>query len=264
MVPACNRCRVHLSSAAVMGSHPLIYVTLSLLEALLLTLLLTAMARARLFLQYPWFTAYVVVDIAQQLVSLICLQISYTAFFYSDWVLGGATQLLTLAVVYEVFRTALMDSEVLRVNRTNFLMLGAVVMIGAALISGWQVHGKETSSLMLARLTVSGTVRIMQITLFILVALISVFFGFYWRKFAYGIATGYGAYAVFQLVLVYFRARNGGMWHSMYALNGKMAFLCTVLIWIVFAMLDDPTMGAGSASHLSDRLRELSEKVPQN
>jgi hypothetical protein len=74
----------------------------------------------------------------------------------------------------------------------------------------------------------------MQVGLLVALLLASVFYGFYWQSFPFGIAVGYGIYAVIELTAAQLRTTAGESGNVMFQLSKVLGYHLAVLIWIAF------------------------------
>ncbi len=163
---------------------------------------------------------------------------------------------LTFVILYEVMRDVL-TSGTLKVNRMAFVLLTAILLLVSAFISTlMEVQGDL--AIMRAILRAMNIVRVEQVAVLLLLAVATLFFGFYWRNLAFGIAAGFGLYASMSLVSIYLRSDLGATGTHIANLVDNWSYEVASLIWL-FYISRRPRTSRDSLP--SDKLSQYSDHI---
>jgi hypothetical protein len=214
---------------------------------------------ARLF---PYFVVYLVF-VGFKSYALIPVSkysgFSSSLFFYGSW---GSTLIsigLTFVILYEVVRNVF-TSGTLKISRSNFMLLTALLLLAAAVLST-QMPALSDVPVMKGILAARNALRLEQIALLVVLAIATVFFGFYWGNLAFGIAAGFGVYASMDLVSGYVRGRLGIEGTHMSNLIDTWSYQIAAFIWLFYALKKQGTPPGGVPPNRSHDLAEHVESM---
>src|SRR5438270_21728 len=104
----------------------------------------------------------------------------------------------------------------------------------------------------------SNVARFEQTGLLVLLAILTVFFGFYWGDLAFGIAAGFGFYATMEIAGTYVRGHAGPEGTHLFNLANAWSYQIASLIWL-FYVLKKPKSPAISLP--SDKVSGYTEQI---
>ncbi len=184
---------------------------------------------------FPCFFVYLVVVLFKSETLQLIKPFSRSAYFYGYWTAEAITVLLSFTVIYEIY-IHILTSGTLPINRTTFFRISVGLLLFASVIAVFTAHTAGYSLPIRAIIVLSSTARSVQVGLFALLASLSIFFGFYWTGFAFGIALGYGLYALEELANILVRASVGTIGQHVYEFVTVLAYDCAILIWLAYAL----------------------------
>ncbi|HUR36474.1 MAG TPA: hypothetical protein VM009_01570, partial [Terriglobales bacterium] len=124
-------------------------------------------------------------------------------------------------------------SSTLNIRPSTFFTL-CVGLFTAAVATAVVMEAADGPALLRAIFILTRTVRIMQVGLFVLLLIGSLFFNFYWQSVPFGVAIGYGVYATTEMLVTTFRSALGPAGDSIFAVTKVLSYQVAVLIWIVY------------------------------
>ena len=159
----------------------------------------------------PAFTAYTVAQVVTEVILLgeLFSGISSLKYAYTFYPLQFLAIALAFAVIYEIFRMVLEPYDALRRVWRFLFLAGALIFITIGVL--WVLYGSGPQS---DRLTQSmylsvRSLRVVQVGLLLLLFTISGSLGLTWRAYSFGLALGYGTYAIVDLMLTAMRLHYG-------------------------------------------------------
>jgi hypothetical protein len=206
---------------------------IAIVPTILQILITFVVLRRRLYRQLPFFLTYTIyqVGLASIGIAQYIVKPSEKSYFYTYYFLQTISLVLAFCVIYEVFGFVLQPYDAFRrIWRTMFLCSA----VGLTMISvAWIAFGSgaptdrvsETINLTLRSL------RVIQAGILLFLFALARSLGLGWRSYVFGIALGYGIYAIVDLVLVAMRTEYGNaVWH-LQSLLSTTAYALTVVIW---------------------------------
>lgn len=206
---------------------------LVLLPTLLQCSILAVIFRRKLYSSFPAFTSYTICQIisAAVLTFVLALQVSSLHYAYAFYPIEIFTIGLALWVIYEVFQTVFEPYDALR--RSWRLVFLTAVLVLVAISICWVAYAPGTLSNRLTHsmILLIRSLRVVQVGLLIVLFALSRFMGLSWRSYCFGVALGYGAYAVFELLEMAMRAEYGEeVWELLNRIR-SFSYATTILIW---------------------------------
>ena len=183
---------------------------------------------------FPFFFAYLLVVLFKSEALQLIQSFSPKGYFYGYWIAEPITIVLSFTVIYEIY-SHILTSGTLPIGKTAFFRINVGLLLFASLVAALTVH-PAGNPLLRTIFVLTSTLRTMQVGLFIFLVSLSVFYGFYWTGQAFGIALGYGLYALAQLANTVVRSWVGSLGDRVYAFVTVAAYACAVLIWLAYAM----------------------------
>jgi hypothetical protein len=208
---------------------------IALLGTCLLIALIIAIHRREHRKAFPFFFLYLFVVLFKSEALELIQPFFPVVHFYSYWWLELGTIALSFSVIFEIYRHIAASSS-LPVSKTTFFRINVALFLFAAIIAALTIHSAPTHPLMRAAFILSSALRIMQLGFFCFLAVLSLFYGFFWTTQAFGIALGYGLYALTQLANTLVRASVGVLGNQVYAYAAMLSYDCAMLIWLIYAL----------------------------
>jgi len=168
---------------------------------------------------------------------------SSSAVFYVYWACDALSVAFGFAVIHEVFVDVFRAFHTLRDLGTVLFKWAALVMLLVAGVVSVSTNSSQMAPWMQAIVTSQRCVRIIQIGMVMFLLFFAHYVGVSRRQHSFGIALGFGSFAVIELALISSWVGNhlGGTWMNilnMVAYNGSL------LVWFTYAALKSPARDA--------------------
>ena len=191
----------------------------------------------RLYGQAKFFFIYIVWQTISVAVMYVFLQRHLEwHYFYGYWINNTITVALGMAIVLEIFKRTFAPYEAIRrIARIVFVAAAGLLIIVSAIFLFY--HNAEYSRPILTFFLVTErSVRIMQLGLILCLFGISRYLHLRWKNYLFGIALGFGFYALMDLVALVVRMTYGqAVAIQMNVLFGT-AYCAAVVIWTVYVL----------------------------
>jgi len=197
------------------------------------------MLRRGLHRKFKFFFAYILVQLATFAVLFSATGRSYTATFYLYWALDALSVAFGFAVIHEVFVDVFRAFQTLRDLGTVLFKWAGLVMLLVAAVVSVSTDSSHVLPWMQAILTSQRCVRMVQVGMVLFLLFFANYVGVSRRQHSFGIALGFGSFAVLELVLISSWVGNhlGSAWLSI--LN-MVAYNSTLLVWFGYVALKSP------------------------
>ncbi|HLK07228.1 MAG TPA: hypothetical protein VKV30_04795 [Candidatus Angelobacter sp.] len=205
-------------------------ITLVLIGTVLTAWLAAIVVRRKLHREFPCFFAYLILSV---IVPLIRLSVSgnYVTFFIVFWATEALYAVLTLLVLYEVFRKVFSAFYKL----WHFpLVFGGTVGIAAS-VQIWLAIMKppiQAVPMLGVILSFAAAVNWVETILFCLFFASTLLLGIHWRSYSFGIVTGFGFPALAGLLAFTLRSEFGTKYTTLVKYASPMAYLLGLLVWL--------------------------------
>jgi hypothetical protein len=204
--------------------------------------LAVAMWRRKLLRTYPYFFAYIVSEVMLFLV-LFMNEKNPDVYFYLYWVGATISAVLGFKVIHEVFSDVLKPFHALRdFSSMLFRWAGLVVML-IAIMSAIGSAGSPMGSLAAGLLTLERSVRVMQCGLVLFLLMFSRYLGSSWRHRSFGIAFGFGIFAVVEFALLGLQFANV-IDRSTLNIFSMGAYDTAIVIWFAYVIAPAPKLAS--------------------
>jgi len=204
----------------------------------------TFMLKRGLHRKFKFFFAYVLTQVVTFAVMFAAYSWhSYSALFYIGWACDALSVTFGFAVIHEVFVDVFRFFHTLRDLGTVLFKWAGLVMLLVAGVVSVSTNSSAIAPWMQAIVTSQRCVRIIQIGMVLFLLFFAHYVGVSRRQHSFGIALGFGSFAVIELVLICSWVGNhlGGPWLSilnMTAYNGSL------LVWLGYVALRSPARDA--------------------
>jgi hypothetical protein len=222
--------------------HNALWIAHPLLQAAIAAIML----KRGLHRQFKSFFAYIVAQILTFAVIFPSyLSHNYSAYFYLYWTTNAIGVLLGFMVIHEVFLDVFRPFHTLRDLGTVLFKWAGLVMLLVAGVVSISANSSVLAPWMQAIVTAERCVRIIQVGMVLLLLSFSRYLGANRRQFSFGIALGFGAFAMVELSLVAFWS-GGHMQRDMVDLINMSAYNVSLMIWLGYSALKSPVRDTGS------------------
>jgi hypothetical protein len=153
---------------------------------------------------------------------------SYSALFYLYWSCNAVSVACGFLVIHEIFVDVFRLFHTLRDLGTVLFKWAGLVMLLVAGVVSISTNSPEISPLLQAITTAQRSVRMIQVGMVLFLLFFAHYVGVNRRRHSFGIALGFGSFAVIELILICSWVGNHltGAWPSiinMTAYNGSLA-----------------------------------------
>ncbi len=201
------------------------------------------MLRRGLYRKFKFFFGYILTQLVTFAFLFPALWHNSSAAFYIYWGCDALSVAFGFAVIHEVFVDVFRAFHTLRDLGTVLFKWAGLVMLLVAGVVSVSTDSSEIAPWMQAILTSQRCVRIIQVGMVLFLLFFAHYVGISRRQHSFGIALGFGSFAVIELVLICSWVGNhlGGAWMSilnMAAYNGSL------LVWLGYVAVKSPARDA--------------------
>jgi hypothetical protein len=221
----------------------IVYYALWITHPLLQLGIAAIMLRRGLHRKFKFFFGYVLTQLVSFAVVFSASLHSYSAFFYLYWICDALSVALGFAVIHEVFVDVFRFFHTLRDLGTVLFKWAGLVMLLVAGVVSVSTSGSQLAPWMQAIVTSQRCVRIIQVGMVLFLLFFSHYVGVSRRQHSFGIALGFGSFAVIELVLICSFVGNhlGGAWMSILNMT---AYNCSLFVWLGYVAVSRPARDA--------------------
>ena len=217
----------------------LLYYALWMAHPVLQTGIAAVMFRRGLHRKFKFFFAYVVTQVLAFAVIFPTYQHNYFVYFYLFWFSNAISVMLGFGVIHEIFLDVFRPFHTLRdLGAVLFRWAGLVMLLVAAVVSV-STNSMDVAPWMQAILTTQRCVRIIQVGLVLFLLFFARYVGVSRRQHSFGIALGFGSYAMVELALVASWAGHH-LGDLTVDLINMSAYNAALLTWIGYALAKSP------------------------
>src|SRR6202451_2095271 len=196
--------------------------------------------------QFKYFFAYVVAQILTfGLIFPSYLSHNYTTYFYLYWTTTAIGVLLGFLVIHEVFLDVFRPFHTLRDLGTVLFKWAGLVMLLVAGVVSVSTSSSEMAAWVQAIMTAQRCVRIIQVGMVLFLLFFARYLGVSRRQHSFGIALGFGTFAIVELALIASWAGDH-LGNTAMNLINMGAYNATLLIWLGYTRAKSPSRDASS------------------
>ncbi|MFZ0732504.1 MAG: hypothetical protein WAM79_09285 [Candidatus Sulfotelmatobacter sp.] len=222
--------RLKILYYALWIAHPLLQVSIA-----------TFMVRRKLARPFKFFFAYILMQIAGFALVFPAYVYGYstTLTFYLYWFCMAISVTLGFLVIHEVFVDVFRFFHTLRDLGTVLFKWAGLVMLLVAGVVSVSTDSSTISPLFQIIITSQRCVRIIQVGMILFLLFFAHYVGVSRKQHSFGIALGFGSFAVIELLLICSVVGNHltGPWTSM--LN-MAAYNCSLVLWLGYVAVKRP------------------------
>src|SRR5580692_8720092 len=182
----------------------ILYYALWLAHPVLQTVIAIAMLRRGQHREFKYFFAYIVTQIASFAVVFSSSRYYPAACFYLSWTSTAISVALGFKVIHEAFLDVFRPFHTLRDLGTVLFKWAGLVMLLVAGVVSVSTNSSDTPPWVQAITTAQRSVRIIQVGMVLLLLFFSRYLGASRRQLSFGIALGFGTFAMVELSLIAF------------------------------------------------------------
>jgi hypothetical protein len=223
----------------------IVYYLLWFAHPVLQTAIAVAIYRRGRLQQFRYFFAYIVAQILTFGVVFSTYRYNPIALVYVSWTSTAISVALGFKVIHEAFLDAFKPFHTLRDLGTVLFKWAGLVMLLVAGVVSVSTNASDTAPWMQAILTAQRCVRIIQVGMVLFLLFFARYLGVSRKQYSFGIALGFGCFAMVELSLV-------ASWVGDHLNNLSMglvnmtAYNCTLLIWLGYTLVKSPARDAPS------------------
>jgi hypothetical protein len=200
----------------------------------------TLMFYRGLHCRFKFFFGYVLTQLVTFALIFPALWHNYSAAFYIYWACDALSVAFGFAVIHEVFVDVFRLFHTLRDLGTVLFKWAGLVMLLVAGVVSVSTNSSEIAPWMQAIITSQRCVRIIQVGMVLFLLFFAHYVGISRRQHSFGIALGFGSFAVIELVLISsFVGNHLGDPTTINILN-MAAYNGTLLVWLGYVGLKSP------------------------
>jgi hypothetical protein len=217
--------------------HPQLENALWIAHPALQLCIVGVMLWRRMYKTFPVFLTYVV---TQVLIFAILFPIrrwgTYAEYFYTYWILAGIALVIGFMVIHEIFLDIFRPFHTLKdLGSVLFKWAGLVMLLMAGVVAAASPASSQ-GPLVQSVLTVQRCVRIIQCGLILFLLIFSKYLGVSWKQRSFGIAMGFGSFAIVEQVCVALRA-SGYLREDKLNLIVMFSYNAAILVWFGYMAL---------------------------
>jgi hypothetical protein len=222
-----------------------LYYALWVAHPVLQTVIVIAMFRRGQHREFRFFFAYVVAQILTFAVVFPAYRYHFTYVFYLSWFSTAISVALGFKVIHEAFLDVFRPFHTLRDLGTVLFKWAGLVMLLVAGVVSVSTNSSDTVPWVQAIMTAQRCVRIIQVGMVLFLLSFARYLGVSRRQHSFGIALGFGSFAVVELALIASWAGEHLSNLSMSLVN-MTAYNATLLIWLGYTLAKSPAREAAS------------------
>src|SRR5260370_12162248 len=223
----------------------ILYYALWVAHPVLQTVIAIAMFRRGQHRAFKFFFAYVVTQILTFAVVFPAYRYHSSSVFYLSWFSTAISVALGFKVIHEAFLDVFRPFHTLRDLGTVLVKWAGLVMLLVAGVVSVSTNSSDTAPWVQALLTAQRRVRVIQVGMVLFLLSFARYLGVSRRQHSFGIALGFGTFAVVELAVI-------ASWVGEHLSNLSMnlinmgAYNAALLIWLGYTLAKSPARDAAS------------------
>src|SRR5580693_7086248 len=221
----------------------ILYYALWLAQPVLQTVIAVAMLRRGQHREFKYFFAYVVMQIVTFAVVFTTYRYFPSGVFYASWTSTAISVALGFKVIHEAFLDVFRPFHTLRDLGTVLFKWAGLVMLLVAGVVSITTNSSDTAPWVQAITTAQRFVRIIQVGMVLFLLFFARYLGVSRRQHSFGIALGFGSFAVVELTLIASWAGDHLSGLGVNLLN-MGAYNAALFIWLGYTLAKSPARDA--------------------
>jgi hypothetical protein len=216
-----------------------LYYALWIAHPLLQTGIAALMLRRGLYRKFKFFFGYILTQLLTFAVVFPAYWHSYHAVYYLYWCCDALSVTFGFAVIHEVFVDVFRSFHTLRDLGTVLFKWAGLVMLLVAGVVSISTNSSEMEPFIQAIITSQRCVRIIQVGMVLFLLFFAHYVGVSRRQHSFGIAVGFGSFAVIELVLIcsWVGKHLADPWMS---IANMLAYNGSLLMWFGYVAMKSP------------------------
>src|ERR1700691_3749978 len=227
------------------GKITIFYYALWIAHPVLQMAIAVAMFRRGRHRQFKYFFAYIVAQIVAFCVVFPTYRYDPAACVYLSWLSHAISAALGFKVIHEAFLDAFRPFHTLRDLGTVLFKWAGLVMLLVAGVVSVSTNSSDTAPWMEAILTAERCVRVIQVGMVLFLLFFARYLGVSRKQYSFGVALGFGCFAMVELSLVASWIGDHLNNLSMNLVN-MVAYNLTLLIWLGYTLAKRPARDAST------------------
>jgi hypothetical protein len=202
--------------------------------------LLAVMVRYRMRATFPRFFAYILFQVVKEIILFVVYHYYPHNYFDAYWTGNALSVFISVGVLDEIWRYLFQGYEGIQGLGSILFRWAAALMLLIGIVGALTYQQSGADRIVATVLAFDRSMRLMQCGLFFLVLLLCRSFKNFWRNHVFGIALGFGIFAVVELALVTGLTRFGNGHIASVSLIKSVAYTAVVLLWIGYLRQPKP------------------------
>jgi hypothetical protein len=219
----------------------ILYYGLWIAHPLLQSGIAAFMIRRGLQCRFRFFFGYILTQLVSfaLVVPVYWYRHNYAAFFYLYWIATGISVAFGFGVIHEVFVDVFRSFHTLRDLGTVLFKWAGLVMLLVAGVVSVSTNSSDVLPWMQAIITAQRCVRIVQVGMVLFLLFFAHYLGVSRRQRSFGIALGFGAFAIVELTLIASWVGNhlGNPWMSIVNMT---SYNLSLVVWLGYVAVKSP------------------------
>ena len=204
-------------------------------QPLLELAVLAAMSRRGLLRRYPYFSAYLILQVLTK-AFLMAFRHSQAIYFFGYYLTLGFTIILSAVVLWELFREVFRPHEILLdFNKPLLQWVGLASLLLAVVWTVTSINHLDARTVVGAIYPANRSLRLMQFGMAFFLLLFSEQLGISGKSISFGIAMGFGLFAGFDLLVSVGLSHQSVVPTFLIKRLDLIAYLVAILIWLTYA-----------------------------
>jgi hypothetical protein len=202
--------------------------------------------------KFKFFFCYILTQFISFAIVFAAYWHSYAAAFYLYWAFNAVGVAFGFGVIHEVFVDVFRSFHTLRDLGTVLFKWAGLVMLLVAGVVSVSTNSNEAPPWMQAIITAQRSVRFVQVGMVLLLLVFSQYLGLSRRQHSFGIALGFGSFAVVELALISSAVGShlGNPWMSMV---NMAAYNASLIVWLGYVAMKSPARDVSASLFQSQR-----------
>ena len=234
-----STCVRHLNES-MSEKTKILYYVLWIMHPVLQAGIAGFMVRRGLLRNFKFFFGYILTQLLTfGVLFLAYVWHSYTSLFMLYWSCNAIGVICGFLVIHEVFVDVFRPFYTLRDLGTVLFKWAGLVMLLVAAVVSVSTNSQDMSPLMQAIVTLQRSVRMIQVGMVLFLLFFSHYVGVSRRQHSFGIALGFGSYAVTELILIssWVGSHLDGPWMS---IVNMAAYNSSLVLWLGYVAVKRP------------------------
>src|ERR1039458_7828449 len=221
-----------------------LYYALWIAHPLLEMAIAALMYRRGMHRKFKFFFGYIIVQFVTFAVVFPSYWHSYALLFYLYWICDALSVAVGFAVIHEVFVDVFRAFHTLRDLGTVLFKWAGLVMLLVAGVVSVSTNSSEMPPIIQAILTGQRCVRIIQVGMVLFLLFFAHYVGISRRQHSFGIALGFGSFAVIELVLICSWVGQHLGDPAIISILNMAAYNGSLLVWLGYVAVKSPARDA--------------------